>query len=213
MVQMTLQRAQHVFNRIKAETAFATAEEEDPYAGYGRRRPKTARNTFTLSINVSVDHPVRQQADAYRALALDKLDKMFALMEIGTRIRTATTEKQAHAGITALVTRRVMIVQQIQILDHLLQSVETGVYVPEMVENQAELIKKRLDSSASNTTTANISTVVLTSEDRVQLTTKLTASKSTLMWIDDHLATMNATNHIEVSTEDNKVLQETGLAA
>jgi hypothetical protein len=211
MPQITLQRAAHVFNRIKAETAFST-ETEDAYTGYGRRRNRP-RNTFTLSVDVSVDQQVRQQADAYRNLALGKLEKLFALMEIGTRIRAATTQRQATAGITALVTRRVMVVQQIAVLEHLLESVEAGVYAPESIEQQATLIKQRLNASTQGNTTATVSTVVLTADDREKLTRRLAATRSALMGIDDELATLNAMHYIEVSSDDMKVLQEAGLAA
>lgn len=215
MAQMTLQRAAHVFNRIKAETAFsATSTEDDPYSSYRRRSRTPHRATFTLNINVSVDHPVKQQVDAYRRLATEKMAKLFRLMEIGTRIRTAVTQVQAKVGITALVTQRVMVVNQIAILEHLLESVETSVYVPELVEQQAETIKRRLNNSTiQNSTTATVSTPVLTSEDRTELNGKLAAARSALMGIDDELATLNATNHIDVDMADLKVLQEAGLSA
>lgn len=213
MTTMTLKRATHVFNRIKTETSFQT-EVEDAYSGYGRSRHRDRQhNPFTLAINISVDDHVKQQADAYRRLALSKKDRMFGLMEIGTKIRAAMIVQQAKCGVTDLVTTRVMVINKIKVLEHLLEAVETSVLVPDQLERQAEVIRTRLASSTQGTTTANVSTPILNSEDRDDLTRELNGQRSNLMRIDDELETLNVTNQISVNDEDLKVLQEAGLAA
>lgn len=211
MTLMTLQRAAQVFNRIKAETAFSTApDEDDPYSYRRRGKPKT-KNTFTLSVNLSVDGPVVQQAEAYRRLAISKKDQMFLLMRIGTTIRTATGRKQAEVGVSALVTERVELTQKVAILEHLVEAVETSTLNQELLQQQAEAIKGRLSSTVARETTAIVATSVLTSQDRDDLTAELREIRSTMMSLDDKLAGLN-TNTITISDEDFKVLQEAGLA-
>lgn len=212
MAQMSLQRAAHVFNRIKTETAFGT-EVEDAYGYPGRRSRQRQHNTFALTISVSVDDQVKQQADAYRRLALGKKNQMFTLMEIGTKIRGAMAEQQANCGVTRLVTDRVMTANKIKILEHFLESVETSVFVAEQFERQAQAIKSRLESSTQGATSANVSTPVLTSDDRDNLRRELAELRSTQMRIDDELGTLNATNHITISDPDLEVLREAGLSA
>jgi hypothetical protein len=212
MPTMTLQRAAQVFNRIKAETAFSTGpDEDDPYA-YRRRGKPPTKNTFNLSVTLSVDGPVVQQAEAYQRAALGKKDQMFTLMSIGTRVRVAMGKKQADSGVSALVTERVEIAQKIKILEHILDAIETSVLNSGLLSEQAEAIKLRMGSTMARETTAQVSTSVLTDDDRQALTADLRAWRSHLMGIDDKLAGLNATNSITVTDEDFKILQEAGLA-
>lgn len=214
MAQLSLNRAKQISNRIKAETAFGV-EEDDAYAGYGRRRRTSPaqRNSITLNGSFSVDGPVGQQAEAYRRAAIGKVDKMFALMEIGTKLRVEMAIKNAECGVTQLVTRRVMVDQKIRILDHILQQIETDVLNTDLLIKQAEAIKGRLASATSNATTAQVATNVLTHEDRNNYTDCLTELRSELMMIDDTLGRHNATNEITIDDDDLAKLRAYGLAA
>lgn len=212
MASLSLNRAKQISNRIKTETAFG-AEDEDSYEYSRRRRTPAQRNAVTLKATFSVDGPVAQQAEAYRRAARGKVDKMFALMEIGTKLRASLAKKNAECGVTELVTRRVMVDQKIRILDQILQQIETDVLNVELLVAQAEAIKNRLSSAASTATTGQVSTNVLTHDDREELTGKLTRLRSELMSIDDELGRKNANNEIAIDDTDLATLREYGLAA
>ncbi len=212
MPAVTLQRAAQIFNRIKAETTFATEPDDDEY-GYRRRgRATKAKATFTLSVTLSVDGPVVQQAEAYRTLVLAKKNQMFGLMTIGSEIRHQMALKQTSVGVSKLVTNRVMVVQKIKILEHLIEAIETQTLNAELLGSQAEAIKQRLAVSTTATTSAMVGSTVLTAEDREALNREVREQRSTLMAIDDELSRLNAANTITIPDGDFKTLQEAGLA-
>ncbi len=212
MTTMTLRRAAQIFNLIKAETQFEQESDEDQY-GYRRRRRGPQKQSFSTSATVTVDGNPRERVDRLRTELLAKKTKIFRLLTIGTEIRQAVAAKQATTGVTALVTERVAVVQQRQILEALLKPIETEVFDPTFVETQARELRTRLAVAGQGQTNANITTPLLTTDDREALRKELAVVRRRQIEIDDKLAELNSSSTVNIlSSEENEFLREIGIA-
>jgi hypothetical protein len=210
MATMTLQRATQIANRIRLETTFEQRPDEDEY-GY-RRRQKKAKATFVTNVDVNIDGKPREVVDTLRQDLQKRKTMLFKLMEIGTRLRTSIAVKQAEGGINALVTERVMVVEQIKMLDALLSSVETAVFDGHAFDARVLATQSRLSNATTGAASASINTPLLTKEDRDNLQSELRDRRSRQFEIDDQLSAKNATNMITVSDGDLSFLREAGYA-
>jgi hypothetical protein len=210
MTTVSLQRATQIANRIRLATTFETKPEEDDY--YARRRAKKTKPTFVTSVEVNIDGNPRQTADALRLNLHKHKNTLFRLMEIGTRLRTSIASRQVEAGVNALVTERVMVVEKIKMLEALVASVEIGVYEGTALDASAAAARSRLSNATQGAVTATISTPLLTKEDRDDLTTELRALRSRQFEIDDQLSAKNATSVVTVDQDDYGFLKEHGYA-
>jgi len=214
MATMTLQRASQIANRIRSETTFEQKPDEDDY-GYRRRGQKKTKPTFVTSVEINIDGDPRHTVDDLRLDLLKRKATLFKLMEIGTRLRTSIALRQTETGdcgINALVTERVMVVEQIKMLEALLNSVETEVYDGRTFDARVNATVARLSKSVSGTGSATVSTPLLTKEDRDEILNELRSRRSRQFEIDDQLSGKNATSMITVSEVDLAFLRENGFA-
>jgi hypothetical protein len=209
MPTMLLRRATQVVNRINKETAFEVDSTDPDEFGYRRRRRKV--QTLVASTSVSIDADPRRRVDALRIDLLERFERMIRLAAIATHMRQAIGQKQAECGVTGLVTERVMVVRNQAIVQSLLSAVNQNTYNPEEFESRVNAMKDRLSRGQSNQVTSDISTVLLTADDRKNLQEMLLGLNRRLLQIDDQLAGLNASNSVQMSDEDEAYLREVGM--
>jgi hypothetical protein len=209
MATILLRRVTQIANRIKTETAFEV-EQEDDYS-YGRRRAKKIK-TLNPQATISIDGDPNRRVAALRENLLSRKNQILRLMEIATRIRTAMAVKQAECGVTALVTKRVGLINRQKILEYLIDSTATNTLNEKEFNEQCIAMRQRLANATGGVATADIPTVLLTDNDHQQIQIELGAVKRELLDIDDKLAQLNSSNSIEVNDEDEAYLRDLSIA-
>lgn len=208
MISMPLREAQQIVNRIKRETQF---EYEEPHEYYGQRR-RSKVQVLNVTATVNIDSSPVETVKRLRVELIEKRDQILRLIQIGSKIRQTLGAAQAEEGVSPLVTERVATLQRQQFLETLLMSVERSVFDENQFKGQVKAISTRLSNPASNVATTELTTPLLTAEDRDGMRRDLADAKRRVLAIDNELARRNSSRSIEIEDNDMEFLQQVGIA-